>query len=421
MHQSPWGRLIASCQASEGEPLCAPEHILALSLSAIAGGASALRLEGQENIAAVRQSQKLPEKCPIIGLIKSTDVSASERLNKVYITSTFAEAKIVAEANADIVALDATGRPRPDGHSLAEMIRRIHEELDKPVWADVATVKEGLAAAEAGADIVSTTMFGYTKETEAPADQGPNFDLLEELARSVTIPVILEGRVWHPHEVTTAFEKGAYAVVVGSAITRPILITQRFVRAIPSRSATAAIRPALIMDDQFKIWLAPPVLMGIVFIGFRLRLPLDWSYCFIIQALLMIAAGTLGYVFKPDWFYAALAWTMFFLFLVVPKLLIQRCERSVGILNYPATLAATKLLRYFYWGKIGRFWQDLYQASAYYVTGKAEEGDALVKPWEEMNFRRRPRAARQQPAGSFHFARSLAGDHRRRRETSGQQ
>jgi N-acylglucosamine-6-phosphate 2-epimerase len=231
------GGLIASCQASSGEPLCAPTHILALSLSAIAGGAIGLRLEGADNILAVKESPLLPVNFPVVGLIKSPLIPADERLSRAYITSTFAEAESIATAGADIVALDATGRERPDGLSLPEMIRRIHDELSKPVWADVATFREGVEAAEAGADIVSTTLFGYTKETSSPVEQGPALELLAKLAESLTIPIILEGRVWHPHEVTEAFERGAFAVVVGSAITRPTLITERFVRAIPSRRA----------------------------------------------------------------------------------------------------------------------------------------------------------------------------------------
>jgi N-acylglucosamine-6-phosphate 2-epimerase len=231
------GGLIASCQASSGEPLCQPSHILALALSAIAGGAIGLRLEGADNIFAVKESPLLPENVPVVGLIKSPLIPAEERLSRAYITSTFAEAESIAAAGADIVALDATGRERPDGHSLPEMIRRIHDQLSKPVWADVATFREGIEAAEAGADIISTTLFGYTEETNAPVEQGPALELLAELAASLTIPIILEGRVWHPHEVTEAFERGAFAVVVGSAITRPTLITERFVRAIPNRRA----------------------------------------------------------------------------------------------------------------------------------------------------------------------------------------
>ena len=225
------GALVVSCQASEGEPLCAPTHILALALSAINGGASGLRLEGPENIQLVRNNTSLP----IVGLTKSPHVPPGERLKRVYITASFEEARAVSEAGADIVALDATGRPRPDGSRLPELIERVHAELGKPVWADVSSLSEALAAWQAGADAVSTTLAGYTEETRSLSDEGPALTLLADLCRQLPIPVALEGRVWHPDEVRRAFELGAYSVVVGSAITRPHLITSRFVRAIPVR------------------------------------------------------------------------------------------------------------------------------------------------------------------------------------------
>lgn len=230
------GAMIVSCQASKGEPLCHPDHILALSLSGINGGARGLRLEGVENIAHVRR--KVDEiyqgSVPIVGLTKS-EISAEERLTSVYITASFEEAKALADAGADIIALDATGRKRADGMSLKDTIERIHGELNKAVWADCATFSEGLAAHEAGADIVSTTLYGYTAETALPKEAGPGLDLLKEFITHIKGPVILEGRIWQPEELTRAFELGAHAVVVGSAITRPQLITERFVKAIPSR------------------------------------------------------------------------------------------------------------------------------------------------------------------------------------------
>jgi N-acylglucosamine-6-phosphate 2-epimerase len=222
--------LIVSCQASEGEPLCSPAHIAALAQSAIMGGAGALRLEGAANIAAVRALTKLP----IIGLAKSSAVPESERLKSVYITATFAEAEEIAKAGSDIVAIDATGRARVEGTSLSEFIGRIHSQLGKPVMADISSLSEGLMAVKAGADLVSTTLYGYTEETVLPSDAEPGLDLLRSLVEKCDLPVILEGRVWHPDEVTRAFAYGAYAVVVGSAITRPQLITKRFVRAIPA-------------------------------------------------------------------------------------------------------------------------------------------------------------------------------------------
>jgi N-acylglucosamine-6-phosphate 2-epimerase len=228
------GVLIVSCQADVGEPLCKPEIIAALSLSVLSGGASALRLEGVENVRAVRAVTDVP----IIGLTKIHGITYDERMSSAFITSTFAEAKALSDAGADIIAIDATGRPRKDGLSVGETIKRIHDELNKPVMADLATIKEAEAACKVGADILSTTLFGYTEETLAGDDVGPGFDLLSAMLKVTDTPVIMEGRIWHPQEVTKAFELGAYAVVVGSAITRPHHITKRFLRAIPESSKT---------------------------------------------------------------------------------------------------------------------------------------------------------------------------------------
>lgn len=220
--------LVVSAQAAEGEPLCAPEHICALALSGLNGGACGLRLEGLENIQYVRSRTDVP----IIGLTKAS-VPESDKLTSVYITGTFAEAMHLARAKADIIAIDATARSRPDGATVELLINRINSELHKPVWADVSTYEEGVAAALFGAAVVSTTMYGYTAQTQLPPEAPPNFELLSALCRDLDVPVVLEGRVWHPDEITRAFQTGVHAVVVGSAITRPQLITQRFVQAIP--------------------------------------------------------------------------------------------------------------------------------------------------------------------------------------------
>ena len=189
--------LIVSCQADDGEPLAAPEHIKALAMSAIMGGAKALRLEGVENIKALRGVTDLP----IIGLSKSKNILNQDRLNSVYITASFAEAKELALAGSDIIALDATARPRADNLSLAQTIERIHNELGKAVWADVGTYEEAVEAQNLGADVISTTLFGYTKETERTAACGPDFALLKKMT-TLTVPVVLVGRVWLPEEVT---------------------------------------------------------------------------------------------------------------------------------------------------------------------------------------------------------------------------
>lgn len=227
--------LIISAQAAGDEPLNKPEHLLALSLSGINGGARGLRLEGAGNIAFIRKHTDLP----IIGLAKSSAVPDSERLHRVYITATFAEATEIAQAGADIIAVDATSRERPDGLTRFQLIQKIHSELKLPVWADVSTLEEGLEARADGADVISTTLYGYTSETERPSEAPPDFELLAQLCKNLSSPVVLEGRVWYPEELRRAFELGAYAVVVGSAITRPQLISRRFAAAIPAAEPPA--------------------------------------------------------------------------------------------------------------------------------------------------------------------------------------
>ncbi len=140
-----------------------------------------LRLEGFENIRTVKGVTNLP----IIGLSKSKEVTDQERLTRVYITASFAEAKSLAGAGCDIIAIDGTGRPRADNLSLQETISRIHKDLNKPVLADISTLEEGMQAQEWGADLVSTTLYGYTQETELPPTDGPGLKLLKRLARTL--------------------------------------------------------------------------------------------------------------------------------------------------------------------------------------------------------------------------------------------
>ncbi|MCL4414393.1 MAG: acetylmannosamine-6-phosphate 2-epimerase, partial [Actinobacteria bacterium] len=140
--------LIVSCQALPGSPLKGPQFMAAMAEAAVLGGCSAVRVNGPADIRAVREKVEVP----VLGINKSADRGA----DSVYITPTFESAREVAEAGADIIGLDATGRPRPGDEKLGELIRRVHEELGLGVVADVDTVASGLAAGEAGADYVAT-------------------------------------------------------------------------------------------------------------------------------------------------------------------------------------------------------------------------------------------------------------------------
>jgi len=213
------GKLIVSCQALADEPLFGPHIMAKVAQAAKIGGAVAIRSNGPDDIRAIRAALDLP----IIGLFKDGDTG-------VYITPSFDHARAIAEAGADVIALDCTQRPRPDGSSIQENIAKIQEVLVKPVVADVATLEEGIKAIEAGADFVAPTLSGYTEYS--PAQDGPDFELLTALIKMEAVPIIAEGKIHTPQQAKEALELGAWAVVVGSAITRPRTITARFVAAI---------------------------------------------------------------------------------------------------------------------------------------------------------------------------------------------
>jgi putative N-acetylmannosamine-6-phosphate epimerase len=212
------GGLIVSCQAREGHPLHDSRVIAAMARAAAMGGAAGLRLNGEEDIREVRRTVGVP----IIGIRKVWTPGSP-----VYITPTFADAEAVAGAGADIIALDATSRPRREGERLDDLIPKIKDVLGRPVMADVATVEEGVHAAALGADLVATTLSGYVDA--GPAPEQPDLDLVRNLTGVVRVPVVAEGRYRTPAQVREALRAGAFAVVVGRAITDPLMLTRVFV------------------------------------------------------------------------------------------------------------------------------------------------------------------------------------------------
>lgn len=214
------GRLIVSCQASSGDPLDDLDTLCRLARSVLLGGAGGLRAEGVERVAAFRSLTSLP----IIGIVKTTDKNGD-----VYITPGFAAARSVSEAGADLIALDCTRRRLTEPEPWPGLIARIHAELGKVVCADIASLEDALSAQEAGADFVATTLRGYTSDTKDV--HSVDWPFVEGLVSAVQVPVILEGHVTSPDEVRRALDIGVHAVVVGSAITRPQSITERFVAA----------------------------------------------------------------------------------------------------------------------------------------------------------------------------------------------
>lgn len=212
------GGLIVSCQALPQEPLFGSEFMACMAQAAEAGGAVGIRANSPADIAAIRAVTNLP----LIGLSK-VEMAGCD----VYITPTAADALAVSEAGADIIAIDATNRPHPEGTG-AQAIRRAAEATGKPVLADISTYDEALTAQDAGAAFVSTTMSGYTPYS--PQGDAPDLELIRRLAPVLTVPLIAEGRIATPEQARAALDAGAWAVVVGGAITRPQQITARFAR-----------------------------------------------------------------------------------------------------------------------------------------------------------------------------------------------
>lgn len=209
--------LVVSCQASEGDPLYLPGYMARMALAAEMGGAVGIRANKPADIRDIKATVSLP----VIGIYKKDYPDFDVR-----ITPTIKEAIEIINAGTDVVALDATDRQRPEGEDLAALIRRIKSEYDIPVMADVATLKEGISACEAGADAVATTLSGYTPYT--PKTEEPDLALVRDLSNLLEVPIVAEGRYWTPEQAASAIENGAYLVVIGSAITRPQMITERF-------------------------------------------------------------------------------------------------------------------------------------------------------------------------------------------------
>lgn len=212
--------LIVSCQALPEEALFGAEIMAKMALAAAQGGAKAIRANTPVDVKAIKGSVDLP----VIGLYKEVLPDYP-----VIITPTLGHALKIAEAGADVIAIDATDRPHPEG-DLEAFIEKIHAQTGCLVMADISTAAEALAAEKAGADMVSTTLSGYTPYS--PKLEGPDLDLVKEVAGLVKVPVVGEGRYHTPEQVKQALEYGATAVVVGGAITRPKEITARYVKAI---------------------------------------------------------------------------------------------------------------------------------------------------------------------------------------------
>lgn len=209
------GGLIVSCQAYPGEPLRDPDVTARMTRAVVEGGARGVRVQGIGDIRATVAAVDVP----VVGLWKDGD-------GGVFITPTLRHVLAVAEAGAHIVALDGTRRPRPDGLSLARTIEALKAEHPVLVMADCGSLDDAREAEQAGADILGTTLSGYSGER--PKTEGPDLQLIGEVAAACGRPVVAEGRIHRPEQAASALEAGAFAVCVGTAITHPTTITGWF-------------------------------------------------------------------------------------------------------------------------------------------------------------------------------------------------
>lgn len=216
------GGMIVSCQSEGDDPFNQPQYVALFAKAAEMGGACGIRTEGVKKLLAIKDITNLP----VIGLIKSHFADGLVR-----ITGSWQDIKDLLNAKSDIIAIDGTFRER-EGLSGPAFIKEVKSKYPNAiVLADIATYKEALACQEAGADCVSTTLSGYTPDTLDKHD-GPDYELVERLVKSLQIPLFAEGRINTPLEAQKMMELGAYAVITGTAITRPRVVTQWFVNAV---------------------------------------------------------------------------------------------------------------------------------------------------------------------------------------------
>lgn len=221
------GKVIVSCQAVPGEPLYVEEKSIMYLMARAAkqAGTPAIRTSSIRDVVAIKEETGLP----VIGLVK-VQYEGFES----YITPTMKEVDDLAEAGSDIIALDCTNQKRGDGKTVSEFITEVREKYPEAIlMADISTYEEGVNAWKLGMDLVGTTMSGYTGYTQKT--DGPDYELVRKLSETIDVPVIGEGRVHSPEQAVKMLETGAFAVVVGGAITRPLEIAQRFMKAVEGR------------------------------------------------------------------------------------------------------------------------------------------------------------------------------------------
>ena len=216
------GGLIVSCQALSTEPLCDPYIMAKMAYAAKLGGAVGIRANTVSDIAAIKKTVDLP----IIGIIKSVYDDSD-----VYITPTMKEVDELVNAGCEIIATDATKRIRPNGETLEDFFVNVRKKYPNQLFmADTSCFEEGKTAAELGFDLIGTTMSGYTPYTKGRVL--PDLELIKKYSSELDKPIIAEGGIWTPDDLKNVYKNGAFSAVCGTAITRPMDITKRFVKAL---------------------------------------------------------------------------------------------------------------------------------------------------------------------------------------------
>lgn len=216
------GGLIVSCQALPHEPLYDSYIMSKMAYAAMLGGAVGIRANTIVDILAIRKRVDLP----IIGIIKQ-EYDGSD----VYITPTMDEVDALVEIGCDIIATDATNRIRPNGKTFEDFFSEVRAKYPNQLFmADTSCFEEGQLAERLGFDLIGTTMAGYTPYTKGRSL--PDLELIEKYSKELNVPIIAEGGIWSPEDLKNVYKAGAFSAVCGTAITRPMDITKRFVKAL---------------------------------------------------------------------------------------------------------------------------------------------------------------------------------------------